>query len=80
MSLFETTSTLAGSEVRIYARDVGPDKEIHGAYRSEQDWYIASWKKDGHYYRNENKIRALDLVESQPPVVTLTPDFEPEIA
>lgn len=60
--IFEQTKTIAGSDVVIYQRGIGPFKMIHGAWRENEDWYVAAWFEDGCYHTSEP--RALDLIES----------------
>lgn len=62
---FEQTKTVAGSDVVIYERHVGPDQKTLGAYSDgEGDWHMATWDLEGRY--NPERRVAIDLVESVP--------------
>jgi len=57
-------TTRGGNRIRIYY--VYEDK-IHGAYESDDDWYIACWQFDGHFLPNDTgkqTITTLDLLNS----------------
>ena len=67
---FPRTMTLAGSEVRIYARETGEFGRIHGAYWANGNWHLASWQRSGHFHPvspsdGTQYTCGLDLIEAK---------------
>jgi len=55
--------TRDGMEVRIYATDGGDGTCVHGAYRTNEGWWLSSaWHADGRYSISDYK-NDFDLIE-----------------
>jgi hypothetical protein len=59
--------TRGGNPVKIYQIY---ENEIHGAYESNNKWYIASWRLNGYFHPPDKKgkqfIATLDLINDEP--------------
>ena len=59
-----TYRTRDGREVRIYSTDTdGAKKEVHGAVKDKDGWYMLAWSKNGIV---SNVDKNLDLIEVRP--------------
>ena len=67
LSFRQPIITRGGNEIRLY--HVYED-EIHGAYASGDNWYIARWNFSGHFLdpqpNGKQPISTLDLINDDP--------------
>ena len=57
--------TASGHQVRIYATDGAGIKPVHGAYNTDDGWFIENWTEKGLFFI-ELGCSSLDLIEVTP--------------